>query len=159
MAFSKMKIQQIEQLAGQSGPAMQRLGSLAQAVTLAMQETLAVIREAAALWDNGAGAVVEATPRPEQSPEGSQYSQAQWYAWLLAQGAIVAATEIPLATLATLAVVDSDGDAILDPETGQPIRPFAAALDPDALALVGQAESIKSIVWRDPQIVGVRSAK
>lgn len=148
MAFARMKIQQIEQLAGQSGPAMQRLSSLAQAVTLAMQETLAAIGEASELWDNGAGAVVEAASTPTEAPAGSPYSQAQWLAWLAAQGAIVIAAQVPLQTLAALAVTDGEGALVLDAD-GNPIMPFAA-MDATALALLAETDSIKSIVWRDP---------
>lgn len=152
MAFTKMKIQQIEQLAGQSGPAMQRLGSLAQAVTLSMQETLAAIGEASELWDNGAGAVVEATATPTEAPAGSPYSQAQWMAWLSAQAAIVIAASVPLQLLPALVALDEQGNPLLDGD-GNPIRPFAA-MDPAALSLVGETDSIKSVVWRDP-VMGV----
>lgn len=154
MAFAKARLQRMEQLAAADGSALQRLGSVAQAVTLGLQETLMAIREASQLWDNGAGAVIEATPSPTEAPEGSEFSQAQWMAWLAAQAAIVVLSEVPLQTLASLAVTDANGDLVLDPETGEPVRPFSAGMDAGALSVLSSTESVKSVLWRDP-ILGV----
>lgn len=139
----------IEELFAAGGSGLQRLENVMKGTLLLLQGLISSLSVPTDLWAAGTGAKIEAAD-PAGKPAGSQYTTRWWMLMQAGLGVLTVAFAAPLATLLSLAVVDSDGDVILDPETGQPIRPFAV-FDPATLPAEWLAWNLRTVIYGDPE--------
>jgi hypothetical protein len=73
--------------------------------------------------------------------------------WVSGQATIAVASEVPIQTLASLAVTDGSGNLILDGKSN-PIMPFAGIIDPVSLVFLSATDSVKTISFTDSKMGG-----
>jgi len=139
----------IEELFAAGGTGLQRLENVMKGVLLILQGLISSLSIPSDLWAAGAGAQI-AGAEPDGKPTGSQYTTRWWLLMQAGLGVLTVAFVAPLATLLSLAVVDADGDVILDPATGQPIRPFAV-FDPAKIPAEWLGWNLRTVVYGDPE--------
>lgn len=125
--FNRSLFSQLEQLfgtIGQSVPNLQKMEAIAKGVLLVLQALIDTMPSADRLWAAGVGVTILGAPL-DGKPVGSVYTTRWWLALQASLGMFRVAMATPLSVLVSLAVVDGDGDVIMDSKTGKPVRPFA----------------------------------
>lgn len=139
----------IEDLFRQGETGISRLENVMKGTLMILQGLLSSLSVPTDLWAAGTGAKILAAD-PAGKPAGSQYTTRWWLLMQAGLGVLTVAFAAPLSTLLSLAVVDADGDVILDPETGQPIRPFAV-FDPATLPAEWLGWNLRRVIFEDPE--------
>ena len=147
--FNRNLFQQLEQLFGQTGGNLQRLESMSWGVLLVIQALMDSLPTAERLWAAGVGKVILSAPA-DGNPPGSVYTTRWWLALQASLGMFRVAMATPLSVLVSLAVVDGDGDVIMDSKTGKPVRPFAI-FDLKMLAAEFRDMPLAMLVSIDPE--------
>lgn len=138
----------IEDLFRAGGTSLARLENVMKGTLLILQGLISSLSIPTDLWAAGTGDKI-ADADPAGKPEGSQYTT-RW--WLLMQAGLAVLTvafAAPLATLLSLAVVDEEGNVVVD-EEGQPVRPFGV-FDPASLPDEWLGWNLRTVIYSDPE--------
>jgi len=102
-----------------------RMDGIAIAMLTVLRSLSRALTEPKMVWDTGFGtaALNAYTIDPSNAVDRSQYTAAQWLRWRLLFNVFGVATNVPITTLASLAVVDAEGNVVPGADN-QPIRPF-----------------------------------